>query len=129
MAIVTWTWQSPPVQGLHDLIEAFYSGLPHFSYSIVEQSRFKTVLSRGQPLSILAALVGGQYFYGDLYTVLTITHRPTADGLIDWSFRYDVELRQNADFKPVQDLTSEETDAFLEYYTQFGQVIDRFLPE
>lgn len=129
MAIVSWTWQSRPAKGLHDLIEAFYCGLPQFPYSAIEQTRFKTVLVRGESWSFLQQLVGGEYFYGDLKTVLTITHRPNADGLIDWSFRYDVEVRQDSDSKHVEELGCEETDGFIEYYGRFAQITDRFLAE
>lgn len=129
MAVVSWTWQSRPAKGLHDLVEAFYCGLPQFSYSMSEQTRFKTVLARGEELSFLEALVGGEYFYGDLKTLLTITHRPNAAGFVEWSFRYDVELRQDDDMPHVEELGSEETVAFIAYYSRFAEITDRFLPE
>lgn len=119
MATFAWTWESSLLDGLEDVVLAYFCGLPMFPYELVSHSPFRFDFVRGTR----SAGILGQIYIGKLRSTLTVTCRPTPQREVEWSFNYDVfstvyEGCGNS-LKDLESALSEEVDSFLEYYAAF----------
>jgi len=120
MAWWSWPWSGPLVEGVNEIVVAYFCALPHYPYRVVSAAPFRLEFRRG---SHLKGWVSGEYEVQDLHTHLTAVFRPTAGGGVEGSLRFDVdtvayELGGNP-LRAIENTLREEFSGFVDYYNGF----------
>lgn len=107
---------TPCVGTRRDLINGYFVDLSTFPFSVLSHEQFRTILERGRHMRR-----GEKYFYGNLKTVVTLLHRPTSGGMIQWSILHEFDLERPSDDKHVKRIAQEASRGFHAYITTLAQ--------
>ena len=120
VASFSWTWKSGLLEGVGNVVLAYFCGLPSFPYELESQTPFKFTFVRGKRSVGLV----DDFHLGDLRTKLIVTCRPTAHLQVEWSFKHEVfsavyEFSVGDPIPKLQRFLSDEIDGFFAYYRAF----------